>query len=254
MTAAITGVTGFDGTNHYEAPVGKMLGAAAGFVAAVLVEPFAFLDQQGVFANTDGATRGWRILLNSTTIEATVWNSAPGQIQATHVLTAGDLGRLLLVVLLFDGTNLQLIVNGSLVATTPLPAGKVYLPATTQATLGAGAGGVGFMGAVVGAAYSDGVPPFIQQLRGHWLVCQSSRDMVDGALGSLFGPLVVPTFEHLYSARRSNNGGPGALPPTGFPFLLAGNTWPDDRGTGGAVDFTKIGVTSPFVITTRDGI
>lgn len=251
MTAAITAVTGFEGGNHYEAPVGKMLGNAAGFTAAVLVEPFAFMNQQVLFANSDSALTGWQIILNNTTIEARVFHDGPGLVSATHTLTAGDLGRLLLPVLLFTGTDLALIVNGSLVAVVSL-GGNVYLPATTQATLGSGAaGGIPFNGAVVGAAYSDQVY-IAQLLRAHWISCQSSRDMIDGALGSLLGPSVMPTFDHLYSARRSNNGGAGQVPVPPFPFLSAGPVWPDDRGTGGAIDFARVG--APFVITVRDGI
>lgn len=253
-TPYLTLITGFGGGTFYEAPAGKMLGAVGGFTAVVLCEAFDDTFQQIPFANSDSATRGWQIIVNGLTVEARIFHDGPGSISVTHTMTAGDFGRLLYIALLFTGTDLALIINGSLVGITALPGGTTYLPATTQASLGSGAaGGIPFNGGIAGAAYSDQAY-MTEAFRANWVSCLSSRDMVDGAFGSLLGPLVMPTFQHLYSARRGNNGGAGRVPVGPFPFLSASSVWPDERATGGAVNFQQPGQNPPFVITIRDGI
>jgi hypothetical protein len=256
VTAPITGVGGWS-FGYYEAAAGKLLGRAAGFTAAVLCQPFSNGNQQVIFANSDSATRGWQILISQFTVEARIFHDGPGSISVTHQLDAGGFGKLVLPILMLSEGSLFLIVNGSLVGSTPLPGGTAYLPATTQASLGAGAGGgIPFeSGAIVGAAYSDAVfaPPLF---RLHWIACRSSRDFVDGQLGSLYGDFIIPAFEHLYSARRGNNGSPANVPMPPFPFIRANPTWPDERGTGGAVDLQRQDVVppfAPFVVTVRDG-
>jgi hypothetical protein len=253
MTAAITAVTGFEGGNFYEAPAGKLVGQVPGFTAAVLVEPFSTNTEQVIFANSDLVSRGWVIETQKFTLTARVFHDGPGFIKVTHDLDAAGFGRLVLPILIFTGSAVSLIVNGSFIGATMLPGGTSYLPATTQAALGAGSGGATpFLGGtIVGAAYSDVSYP-TDAFRAHWLACLSTRDFVDGQLGSLYGPLLVPTFEHVYSARRGNSGGPGAVPSLPSPFVPSGPVWPDERGTGGAVNFAQVG--QNFVVTIRDGI
>ena len=238
-TPAFTAIAGFaDG--YYEGPAGTLAGRAQGFSTAAVCFPFTVPGvPQTVCANSDDATQGWLLRITGTMeVEVVLYHTA-GSISVTHNISAAGFGRFLQPALTFDGTTLTLVINGSAVGTAAIPGGEAYVPSALGPTFGTLTGGAEPMlnTAFAGMGYTSQALNPVQDLQLLWLGSLASRDMVDAELGGLYPPTSVPTFEHLYSARRRNSGfGTPVLP--GAPGPVAAQTWPDDRGTGGAVDFT----------------
>lgn len=230
-----TGVGGFanlsEGGNgsYYQGPANALLGPLTGFSASCLFMTDAqalSADGDALFDASTGAgpiAAGWRMFVNSNagaelSFGVTLANGAAG----TSALATSDLGEAIPSRPLFISTftydpnggatndgQIALHVNAATFVTADFAEGEAYVPAAggSQAAIGnqnaaptAAASGC----FVLGCGFSASILT-LEQVYRHQLACLEAGDFVDGAQGGAFGA-GLPTFDNLYSARRSNAG------------------------------------------------
>lgn len=214
-----------DDTNYYGGAVDTLQGVTGGFTYACIVEMFRGSNSGarffwGTYSRFVGGGQGigmddTRFKMYLTQTDGTKLENFTGAVFPTMNLL---LGRLVVLHMVWNGTLMNLYINGQTDVTPVTPAGLLF-DATIGPTWGVEGGAAkawAFDGGVLGAAYGE-TALTAAQVAAHALACMDADDMVQDA---------DDTFLNRYSVQG---------------FTTAPATIPDLEGT---VDLTRTGALS----------
>lgn len=209
----LMGATSFADTSYYATANDALPGSAAGFAVSALIQ----VNSQAVpsvvrrvFAARSDDTYGWEILLSGThtLLSSTAYNGTTGYNAPSYSITAADVGKLLLVTMVWDpiGLYTRLYVKraevGSGTAITGSFAPKTGCPAIIGNKIGMSRP-FDATGTVFGVQYAVGVPT-LSQIQAHHdaVMAQERMVQIPGMLGTVID-----------ISRDANDAG-GSLPMT----------------------------------------